>query len=1775
MSLQTQHWQESSSTPESLVSLLRLRALEQGSVTAFMFLRDGETAEDSLTYAELDRRARAVGALLQARGAQGQQALLLFPPGLDYIVAFFGCLYAGVVAVPAYPPHHNRNLPRVQAIARDARASFALCTQGISDVLTRQFTGTEGFESLQCFTTDEIPTGAEEHWQDPGVTSETLAFLQYTSGSTGSPKGVMLTHGNLLHNSELIHRACGTSSSSRVVSWLPPYHDMGLIGGILQPLYVGAQGILMSPTAFLQRPYRWLKVISDFQAAVSPAPNFAYELCARTVTPEDRATLDLSSWEVALNGAEPIRPETLERFAVAFGPYGFRREAFYPAYGLAEATLMVSGGTKGEPVTVKQFSRPALEQHRAVSAEGVEGHDLVGCGRGLAGQKIVIVDPESRTPCDSGEVGEIWIAGPSIAQGYFHRQEKTDSTFRAYLAGMEEGPFLRTGDLGFLTAEGELFITGRLKDLIIIHGRNLYPQDIEAAVERSHPSVRPGCGAAFAVEVGGEEKLAVVYEVDRHLKSDPETVIRAIRGTVLAECEVQPHAVVLIRMATVPKTSSGKIQRHACRRDFLNDNLNVVAASVMGTEEAPAAPRTATLTRRELLAMAPGERLERLTAEVKEMVARVVRVPAAQVDEQVPLTSYGLDSLTAIQFGTALEVAFELPVDLAVILQGPSIKGLADRILRRLEGTDGTETPLLAAAEAEEVEAPLSRGQQALWFLAHMTGDSTAYHVTNAVRIRSEVDINALHRAFQALVERHESLRTTFVSREGRPVRLIHRDLRCAFRQESSAGLSPEQLKDLMAREDSRPFDLEGGPLMRVTLFTSAPEEHVLLLSMHHIITDFWSLAVMLQELGTLYDAERAGMPAVLPPLPVRYTDYVQWQENMLTGPDGDRLWQYWQERLAGKLPPLNLPTDRVRPSVQTYRGTAQTISISRALTASLKELGTRSGTTLYMTLLAVFQVLLHRYTGQAEIPVGSPTTGRSLASLSGLVGYFVNPVVLRGNFADQVTFREYLDRVRETVLGALANQDFPFGLLVERLQPDRDPSRSPLFQAAFAYHHPFVLSNPAMLPFALGIPGARLDLGGLRLESMEPVQSMAQFDLTLTMAELDGRLEATLQYNSDLFDEGTISRMLGHFTTLMEGAVSDPDRPVVEIPMLTAPEREQVLINWNLTEQQYPEGLCIQQLFERQAERTPEAIALVAGTQRLTYGELNRRANQLANYLRNLGVGPERLVGVCMERSPEMLVALLGILKAGGAYVPLDPLYPKERIGFTLEDAQVAVLITQERLVGTLPEAHCRLLALDTAWQEIASEPETSPTSDVTPGNLAYVIYTSGSTGRPKGVAIEHRSAVTLLYWAQEVYTPEELAGVLASTSICFDLSVYELFLPLSCGGTVILSLNALELPVLPAASEVTLVNTVPSVAAELLRVDGIPASVQTVNLAGEPLPNHLAQQLYRETAVQRVYNLYGPSEDTTYSTYTLVERGAARPVHIGRPIANTRVYIVDGHGQPVPAGIPGEIYIGGDGLARGYLNRPELTAEKFIADPFCAEPGGRAYRTGDLARYLPDGNIDFLGRIDHQVKIRGFRIELGEIEAVLREHPAVAEAIVIAREDRSGDRRLVGYVVGREETPSPSELRAFLKGRLPEYMLPSALVLLEALPLTPNGKVDRSALPAPTAAGPEESGSIVAPRTETEAEVAAIWAKVLGRPTLSVEDNFFDLGGHSLLAMQVRARVQSAFGVQLAVRTLFERPTVSGMAEAVVQALLEQEDESVLAQALAEIEQLAAREP
>lgn len=1384
---------------------------------------------------------------------------------------------------------------------------------------------------------------------------------------------------------------------------------------------------------------------------------------------------------LVLLGGEAVEPSTWELLANSSG------RTFYNVYGPTECTVDATACCIGAETAAPTIGRP------------------------LANMQVYLLD-ENLEPAPIGVSAEMYIGGVGLARGYLARPDLTAEKFIPHPFSTEAGARLyRTGDFARYRPNGQIEFLGRCDLQVKIRGSRIELGEIEATLEQ-HTAVRRA--AVIVCDDSQDDKRLVAYVV---ATQEHKLSVGELRSFLQERLPVYMMPATFMMLESLPLTRNGKVDRKA---------LPAPEHARPELERAFVAPRTP----------------------VEEMLAGIWSVVLAtdQVGRHDNFFELGGHSLLATQAVSRLRKAFQVELPLRALFEAPTIAALAPAVEAARRGQVG-----LALNSIEPVRRdgrlPLSFAQQRLWFLDQLEPANTAYLIPAAVRLKGTLDVTALERTLNEIARRHETLRTSFAMVDNQPAQIIapaaEVPLPLIDLQEFSEAERESRLWRAIEEETRRPFNLGRGPQMRANLLRLGREDHVLLLTLHHIIFDAWSIEVLLREVARHYEAFAAGETPKFVELPVQYADYAHWQREWLQGEVLAQQVAYWRRQLDG-ISMLGLTTDRQRPPFQTFNGKHQSFMLPEALRGSLSELSRREGATMFMTLLAAFQTLLYRYTSQEDISVGTPIANRTRSEIEDLIGFFLNTLVLRTDFSGDPPFTELLQRVRETALAAYTHQDVPFEKLVEELQPERNTSRTPFFQVMFALR---------------SVSQKDMQLSGLTMSLLEIERGTAKFDLLLMIDETDQGLRAEFEYNTDLFDDTTISSMGAHFLKLLESIAADPQQQVSCLPMLTTAERGQLISEWNATQRPTSHARCIHQLFEEQKERTPERVALVYEDEELTYRQLNAQANQLAHYLRGLGVEPDTFVGILMNRSVEMMVSVLGVLKAGGAYLALDPTYPKERLAFMLEDTRASVILTQEHLAATLPASAARVIFFDAERKVIYAEHRQNPPRRVRPENLAYVTYTSGSTGKPKGIAMPQSALLNLLNWQLHETRLPDGARTLQFASLSFDVSFQDMFSTWGMGGTLVMISDEARRDIAGLARVVAEKDVhrlfIPAVALQQL-AEGfcakprISAALRKVIAGSEQLQiTRSIARMFRELANCALHNEYGPSEAHVVTELALRDEVDAWPERpsVGRPIYNTQIYILDGQMQPVPIGVPGELFIGGAGLARCYLNRPDLTAERFIPNAFSDKPDARLYRTGDLARWLAGGDIEFLGRMDFQVKIRGFRVEPGEVEVVLGSHPAVRETIVLAREDTPGNKRLVAYIVPAQDvsTPTVSELRYFLQEKLPDYMTPSAFVWLDALPLTQNGKVNRRALPAPDQARPELEKEYVCPRTALERVIVAQWAETLGIQKVGVEDNFFALGGHSLLATQVVARLREIFQIELPLRNLFESPTVAGIAE------------------------------
>ncbi|WP_392535132.1 amino acid adenylation domain-containing protein [Nostoc sp. C117] len=1646
-----------------------------------------------LTYHELNCRANQLAHYLKSLGVKADVLVgICVERSLEMVVGLLGILKAGGAYLPLASDYPTE---RLRLMLEDAQVSVLLTQQKLLDRLpehTAQRVYLDAdWQLISQLSQDNLITETQ---------AANLAYVIYTSGSTGQPKGVLIAHQGLLNLVFWHQRTFKITTLDKATQLAGTAFDAA-VWELWPYLTAGASIYLVKPEILLS-PVDLQDWLRSKKITISFLPTPMAEQLLSLEWPEN------TTLRTMLTGGDK-----LHRYPSGLLPFQVVNN-----YGPTENTVVATSGL--------------------VVSNGRDDNISPPIGRPIANVEIYILDSYLQ-PVPVGVPGELHIGGAGLAKGYLNRPELTQEKFIPHPFSNEPHSRLyKTGDKARYLNDGNIEYVGRIDDQVKIRGFRIELSEIEAVLSQ-HSNVQLSCVIAHE-DTPGDKRL-VAYLVAHQDCKPAISELRQFLKTKLPEYMV-PSAFVILE--SLPVTPNGKVDRRALPKPGLDTTLL----------EKFVAPRTPI---EEMLAL---------------LWAQVLKLEIVGIHDN--FFELGGHSLLATQLVSRIRTWFKVELPLRELFARSTVAELAQSIGQLQQQDLELSTPFITQ-RAENAQLTLSYAQQRLWFLDQFEPNSALYNIPLALRLVGTLNQVALEQSLHEIIARHEALRTNFVTVNGKPSQIIQTQTNWTVTVVGLKHLSTTEQEiatQQLARQQSiEPFDLTNQALVKATLLVLSETEHILLVCMHHIVSDGWSMGVFLQELAALYNAYSQGEPSPLAQLPIQYADFAIWQRQWLQGGVLQSQLNYWQQQLKDAPALLSLPTDRPRPAIQTFFGAHQEFALSQPLSQGLIQLSQKQGCTLFMTLLAAYDTLLYRYTGTEDILVGSPIANRDRSEIEGLIGFFVNTLVMRTNLAGNPSFSELLGRVREMAMEAYTYQNLPFEMLVEALQPQRDLSHTPLFQVMFA------LQN---------MPLSGVELPGLSVTPLMPESTTAKFDLNLFMQNTATGLVGIWEYNTDLFDASTIERMTGHFQILLEGIIANPEQQISQLPLLTQIEQHQLLVEWNDTQVDYPQDLCIYQLFEEQVQRTPDAVAVIFENQQLTYYQLNCRANQLANYLQSLGVSANVLVGICVERSIEMVVGLLGILKAGGAYVPLDPDYPQQRLSFILDDAALPVLLTQQSLLESLPEHTAQVVCLDSDRQLIEQHSRENPLTGSKPENLAYVIYTSGSTGQPKGVQVNHSSVVNFLASMSHCPGLTHSDTFCAVTTISFDIAALELYLPLVVGAKVVVvgrevAKDGARLLLELQHSSTTVMQATPATW-QMLVASGLSTQQLGMKLlcGGEALPPQLAHQLL-ETGAQ-VWNLYGPTETTIWSSIcqlrnestqlearNAIASGAAlRAIApIGRPIANTQFYILDSHLQPVPVGVAGELHIGGLGLAKGYLNRPQLTQEKFISNPFrrsrgAGEQGSRGetfnsnrlYKTGDLARYLPDGTIEYLGRIDNQVKIRGFRIELGEIEAVLSQHEDVQASCVIARQDNPGDKRLVAYLVAHQDCkPAISELRQFLKAKLPEYMVPSAFVILESLPLTPNGKVDRRALPKPDL-DTTILEKYVAPCTPIEEMLALLWAQVLKLELVGIHDNFFELGGHSLLATQLVSRIRTWFKVELPLRELFTSATVFELARSIEQ--LQQQD-------------------
>jgi amino acid adenylation domain-containing protein len=1678
-----------------------------------------------LTYRELNERANQLGHYLQSIGVGAEVMVgICAERSLDLIVGILGILKAGGAYVPIDPAYPKE---RIDFMLADTQLQFVVTEQQWIDSFTKN-TSENILENTKVICLDrdwrEI---AQHNLGNPvsATTSQNLAYLIYTSGSTGKPKGVQMPHASVTNYLQAIAKILPIHNQD-IYLHTASFSFTASVRQLFLPLSQGATSMLAtreqtrSPLDLFTLIEQRGVTISDGVPSVWRYGLIALESLDRKYDRKYTEALSASKLRMIVFGGELLPYQLIQKLRRLFH---LKRSSQNPIQFL---------NILGQTESIGHGFYAVPETHDLEDGYVPVGHPLTDV------QQVYILN-EHLKPVQIGESGEVHIAGATLARGYLHRPAANGEKFIPNPFNPQQKLF-KTGDVARLNSDRNLEILGRIDFQVNIRGMRVELEEIEAVI-KLYPLVHEAAVAAKDDGSGGQRLVAyiVVQDPDADLNADLGK-LRNFLANKLPDYMV-PHTLVI--MEKLPVLPNGKLDRN-----------RLPEPDISAIQREFVAPQTPT---------------QKIMAKIW---SEVLGIPKIGLHDN--FLELGGHSLLASLVISRLREALSIELSIASLFAAPTIAILSKQIDQQISETSerisadsqNTSTDLVPVSRNQNL--PLSPIQQRFWFLDQMEGANPAYNIVRAFKLQGNLDFTILEQAIATMINRHETLRTRFENIDGQPVQCIADKLPNKLRstlpvidlQAFAEDIQNAKAQHLIDQESQRPFALTESSLLRVVLLKLGTETHNLIIVMHHIIADAWSAANFLQELSIIYSALVKGLTSPLPDLVIQYADYAHWQrllrQHQPTQID-DQI-DYWKQQLADIPTAIKLPTERSRGAVQTFRGHLQQFQFDTQLTHRLKHLSQRSGSSLFMTLLAAFAVLLSRYSGQEDIVIGSPISNRNRVALEPLIGFFVNTLVLRTSLEGNPTFLELLQQVREMALAAYAHQDVSFDQLVEILQPQRSLSHSPLFQVMF------VLQNS---------PLSKLELQDLQVTPLELVRGTAgaTFDLTLSMQEIDQKLRGAFEYNANVFAPETIARMVESFQILVEAIADRPEEKIGYLPLLTASQRQQILVEWNRTQTDYPQK-SIQQLFEEQVERNPDVIAIVYEQQQLTYRELNHRANQLAHYLQSLGVMQETLVGICLERSPLVIIAMLGVLKAGGAYLTLDSSYPSDRIGLILRNAQVPVLLieqmTEQKLMGD-HFSNVQEVCLDRDWTKICSEMTAkigaeswqNPKCHTDLNHLAHVIYTSGSTGQPKGVMICHRGVVRLVLNTN--YISFQATDIIAqSSNISFDAATLEIWGALLNGAKLVILkreivLSPSELLYNLKTEGITILFLTTALFNQM--VQEIPRAFSDLRyllFGGEVVEPSRVKQLLETGMPQNLLNLYGPAENTSLSTWYPITKLVTETVPIGRAIANTQTYILDRHLQPVPVGVVGELYLGGTGLAKGYLHQPDLTSMQFIDHPFNNQIHNqkdnqkqeKLYKTGDLVRYLPDGNIEFVGRIDFQVKIRGFRIELGEIETVLAQHPQVRQALVMALEDASkGGKYIVAYIASKTERLTSRELRQFLKKSLPTYMIPAAFVILKALPLNSNGKVDRKNLPKPEPTSSESEAILAPPRTWLEEQLVEIWCAVLHREQISIHDDFFELGGHSLLATSLISHIQEKLAIAIPLRSLFAAPTIAELSQVI----------------------------
>lgn len=1732
---------------KNIIEMLKEHSKLQPEKAAYILVKDDEE-NIILTYRELEETIQKIGYRLKEVKAKNNRVLVMYPPGLDYVIIVLACLYVGYVAIPCYP-FQAKSKENIENILDDANPGIVFSIKQDNEEYESLM---QKYSSAKWMELEEFEESGKKA-ESEDINIEAVAFLQYTSGSVAKPKGVMVTHKNLAFNIQIIERVFELDQDSKAVIWLPPSHDMGLIGGLLEGLYVGFTVYYFPPNEFIQKPLRWLQTISKYQATVSGGPNFAYDLCVQKITEEQKKDLNLSSWKTAFCGAEPIHTDTFQNFYKSFGPCGFQYKVLYPCYGLAEATLLVAGSTNDTEPTCVPFNQKMLENGKVSVGEfaGDNNVTLTSCGFPVKEQELIIVNPETKQCCLENEIGEIWIAGDSVTKGYWEKEEITDAVFHCYLKDTQKGPYLRSGDMGFLY-QGELYITGRLKEMLIIRGRNFYPNDIEQAISACHPFLMNSTGVAFSVNIESNEQLVLVYEVaDENEVTEAffQNIMNQVNKAINNRFSIQCYDFLLVKRGEVPKTTSEKVSRNAARDKYLQDEFCIVESmrSYFNNQKKQDSQNESEISYILNFINAVTDRGAKTELISSFFVQNLKKMNNLQVPDNVQelsLVQLGMDSIKMIELVNLIEDQLSVKVPFGQLLSGSTITELSAVLLDLIENQQIEKKADWQKIEKNK-EYPLSTGQKSLWLSHKLNPESTAYNVSSAIELGFQVDIPAFQNAYKRLQLQHCLLDVRIYEHDNIPYQVIKDEVNqiAIIRTDE---WSKERVKDYIKELANTPFHFYEEPVVKCYLLQNGAHDgkDILLLVMHHIITDFWAMTLILKDFINNYNECCNNVP-MKPISAYSYLDYIVNQNKYVSSQEGSETMNFWKEYLLGSEMCLNFPADYIRPALHTENGKHINIRIESALSEELSQYSKRKEVTLFNVLLTAYYAVLYRYTNETDLLVGVPIAGRTGQELSNLVGYCTNTLPVRVTFDENSTLEEILYCVKKSLNQVYGHQDYPFGAITENLDIPRDISSTSIYQVLFVYQESSLTDNMDFSAFALGVDGYLINLEGLSLKSVGYEQLGSQFDFTLMLAKTSKGMELSFQYNTDIYSNDTMNGFIECYITTLQQFVKSDSISVSKYPVISEKMYELLIYGWNQTEVYFDDKVIIPDMFEETSRKYGTKTALICEGREMTFRELDEKAGQLANYLAEQGVRPNSIVSILMDRSFELFVSILGVLKAGGTYAPVDIKLPEDRIKFMIEDAGSRILISKRKIarkLGNPNGVHC--IYLDEDWEErYYAKEEYLRTAG--PNDMCYLLFTSGSTGKPKGVMVRHGGVANLVHSITKTvdYTPDK--KMITVSSVSFDIFIIDAIIPLIQGLTVVVpseieNKNPLLLRQLITQYDVKMIQTTPSKYKLILDMGAEHAFLRNMTdviAAGEPFSSSLLE-LFGKYENLKIYNGYGPTETTVYSTIDELQKDSK--ITIGRPIDNTYIYILNKHMQPQMAGVPGDLYISGAGVSKGYLNREDLTKEKFVADPF--RHGLIMYNTGDRAKWLFDGTIDYLGRNDNQVKLRGYRIEIDEIEKRIFTHPGIKEVVVLLKEDKNQIQYLCAYLVA-DKRGITKELAEYLSHWLPFYMVPSLFVEMEQMPYTPNGKIDKKKLYEANDDSYMED-VFAEPETDTEKKLANIWYGILEVEQISINSNFFLNKGDSLKAAMLLSKIQREFHADITLGDVFHYPTIKEQA-------------------------------